>query len=151
MTVSTGMKNDYLFRIHDIEHYYGDYVRALFLGAAVLSAVAIPLFGDLLPFGTFAQVGSALLLVLLAGLTNPHSRMLMIYDVVVSGIGVFLLESAAILLYTADTPELFAAREAAALALLFAFYFSVKTLRAMSLGKVGKMEKPWEFENGKDK
>ena len=145
------MKGDYLFRIHDIPHYYGDYVRALFLGAAVLSVVAIPLFGDLLPFGTFAQVGSALLLVLLAGLTNPHSRMLMIYDVVVSGIGVFLLESAAILLYTADTPELFAAREAAALALLFAFYFSVKTLRAMSLGKVGRMERPWEFEDVKDK
>ena len=117
----------------------------------MLSVVAIPLFGDLLPFGTFAQVGSALLLVLLAGLTNPHSRMLMIYDVVVSGIGVFLLESAAILLYTADTPELFAAREAAALALLFAFYFSVKTLRAMSLGKVGRMERPWEFEDVKDK
>jgi len=145
------MKDDYLFRIHDIEHYYGDYVRALFLGAAVLSAVAIPLFGDLLPFGTFVQVGSALLLVLLAGLTNPHSRVLMVYDVVVSGLGVFLLESAAISFYAADTAQLFAAREVAALALLFAFYFSIKTLRAMMLGKVGKMEKPWEFENGKDK
>jgi len=145
------MKDDYLFRIHNIEHYYGDYVRALFLGAAVLSAVAIPLFGDLLPFGTFVQVGSALLLVLLAGLTNPHSRVLMVYDVVVSGLGVFLLESAAISFYAADTAQLFAAREVGALALLFAFYFSIKTLRAMMLGKVGKMEKPWEFENGKDK
>src|SRR3989338_11021214 len=98
------MKSDYIFRTHDIEHYYGDYVRALFLGVAVLSAVAIPLFGDLLPFGTFAQVGCALLLVLLAGLTNPHSRVLMVYDVVVSGLGVFLLESAAISFYSAYTP-----------------------------------------------
>ena len=144
------MENNYLFRIHDIPHYYGDYVRALFVGAAVLSAVSIPLFGDLLPFGTFAQVGCTLLLVLLAGLTNPHSRMLMVYDVIISGVGVFLLESAAISFYPVDTTQLFAAREVAALALLFAFYFSIKTLRAMTLGKVGKMERPWEFEDEKD-
>lgn len=145
------MKNDYIFRVHDIEHYYGDYVRALFLGAAVLSAIAIPLFGDLLPFGTFTQVGCTLLLVLLAGLTNPHSNILMIYNVVVSGIGVFLLESVAISLYPVDTVQLFIAREVAAIALLFAFYFSVKTLRAMLLGKVGKAERPWEFEDEKNK
>ena len=44
---------------------------------------------------------------------------------------------------------LFAAREAAALVLLFAFYYSVKTLRAMMLGKIGRMERPSEFENGR--
>ena len=75
----------------------------------------------------------------------------MVYDVVVSGLGVFLLESAAISFYAADTAQLFVAREVGALILLFAFYFSIKTLRAMMLGKVGKMERPWEFENGKDK
>src|SRR3989344_1476434 len=141
------MENNYIFRIHDIEHYYCDYVRALFLAAAVLSSVAIPLFGDLLPFGTFAQVGCALLLVLLAGLTNPHSQMFMLYDAIVSGVGGFLLESTAISFYSADTVELFASREVAALALIFAFYFSIKTLRAMMLGKVGKVERPWEFED----
>ena len=145
------MKSDYIFRTHDIEHYYGDYVRALFVGDAALSAVAIPLLGDLLPFGTFAQVGCTLLLVLLAGLINPHSKMLVVYGVIVSGVGVFLLESAAISFYPVDTMQLFAAREVAALMLLFAFYFSIKTLRAMMLGKVGKMERPWEFEDGKDK
>jgi hypothetical protein len=147
------MKSDYdplSFGFNDIPHYYGDYVRALFLGTAVLSAVAIPVFGDILPFGTFVQVGSALLLVLLAGLTNPHSKMLMLYDVIVSGVGVLLLESAAISFYSSNPFSLFASREVAAIALLFAFYFSIKTLRAMSLGKVGKAEKPWEFEELKD-
>jgi len=92
------MSDDPLFSFssHEIPHYYGDYVRALFLGAAVLSAVVIPVFGNLLPFGTFVQVLSALLLVLLAGLTNPHSRMLILYDTIISGVGVLLLESIAI-------------------------------------------------------
>lgn len=141
----------YIFRVHDIPHYYGDYVRALFLAVAVLSAVAIPVFGDLLPFGTLPQVAATILLVLLAGLTNPHSRMLLLYDAVVAGIGVLLLETVAISLYRADSFELFVAREAAALAMLFAFYFSIKTLRAMALGKVGKLERPWEFEDVQDK
>lgn len=135
---------------HDIPHYYGDYVRDLFVATAVLSAVALPVFGDLLPFGTLAQVGSALLLVLLAGLTNPHGRMLMLYNVIVSGVGVLLLESAAISLYSSDSVELFVSREVASVLLLFAFYFGIKTMRAMSLGKLGKTEKPWEFEDSKD-
>lgn len=139
-----------VFRLHDIPHYYGDYVRALFLAAAVLSLVAIPVFGDLLPFGTFAQVGGALLLVLLAGLTNPHSKMLMMCDVIVSGVAVLLLESTAISFYASDSSALFISREAAAVALMFAFYFGIKTLRAMSLGKVGRAERPWEFEDTKD-
>lgn len=139
-----------VFRLHDIPHYYGDYVRQLFLGCAVLSAVAIPVWGNLVPFGTVVQVASALLLVLLAGITNPHSKMVMLYNVVVSGTGVLLLESAAISFYSVDSTGLFVCREAAAIALLFAFYFGIKTLRAMSLGKVGRQERPWEFEERKD-
>jgi len=135
---------------HDIPHYYGDYVRVLFVAVAVLSAVAVPVFGDLLLFGTLTQVLCALLLVLLAGLTHPHSAMLSLYNSVVSAIGVILLQSAAISLYSADSFELFLTREVAALLLLFAFYFSVKTLRAFAQGKLGKVERPWEFEDSKD-
>ncbi len=134
----------------DIPHYYGDYIRVLFLATAALSAVAIPIVGDLLPLGTFAQVGSAILLVLLAGLTNPHSKTILLYDTAVSGLGLLLLESAAISYYSSDSMQLFAVREVGALILMFAFYFSVKTLRAMSLKKIGKFGRPWEFENTKD-
>ncbi len=139
-----------IYTWHDIPHYYGDYVRVLFVTTAVLSAVAIPVLGDILPFGTPVQVLSALLLVLLAGLTHPHSMMLFLYNILVSAIGVVLLESAAISLYRIDSLELFLAREAGALLMLFAFYFSVKTLRAMAAGKLGKLERPWEFEDQDD-
>lgn len=137
----------YFLRLRNIPHYYGDHIRALFLATAVLSVVVIPVYGDLIPFGTLVQIYCATLLVLLGGLTNPHSTMVMWYDAAVSGIGVILLESAAINWYSASSLELFAAREAAALALMFAFYFSVKTLRAMSQGKLGKVARPWEFES----
>jgi len=140
----------YSLRLRDIPHYYGDHVRALFLATAVLSVVVIPVYGDLIPFGTLVQICCATLLVLLGGLTNPHSTMVMWYNAAVSGIGVILLESAAINLYAASSLELFAAREVAALALMFAFYFSVKTLRAMSQGKLGKVPRPWEFEKAQD-
>lgn len=139
----------YLLRLRDIPHYYGDRIRALFLATAVLSVVAIPTLGDLLPFGTLGQIACATLLVFLGGLTSPHSTLVLWYDAAVAGLGSVLLESAAINFYTGASLELFLAREVAALALMFAFYFSVKTLRARSQGKLGKAARPWEFEDGK--
>ncbi len=138
-----------LTRRHDIPHYYGDYVRMLFVAAAVIAAVAIPVFGDLLPFSIFTQVAGIIVFVLLAGLTNPHSKTLFLVDAVISGTGALFLESIAISQYATTPFLLFAAREAGALVLLFAFYYSVKTLRAMMLGKIGRMERPSEFENGR--
>lgn len=134
----------------DIPHYYGDYVRAIFLGSAILFALVIPVFGNLIPLGTFVQVASSLVLIILAGLTNPHSRMLLLYDAVVAAIGVLLLESTAITYYAQDGIPLFVIRESVAVALMFALYFSIKTLRAISLGKLGKKNRPWEFEDAKD-
>lgn len=139
-----------LTRRHDVPHYYGDVVRILFLAVAVISAIAIPIVGDLLPFGTLVQVGSALVLVLLAGLTNPHGRVVAALNTIVAAAGALLVESVAIARYAVDTLPLFMAREAAALIFLFAFYYSVKTLRAMMRGTIGKTERPWEFEDTAD-
>lgn len=133
------------FEEHDIAHYHGDRVRELFLAGAVLSFVALPIWGNLLPFGTFVQVSAGLLLVLLAGLTNPHSKGVLMLDTLFSGLSVLLLESAAISLRATETWPLFIIREVSALLLLIAFYFCVKTLRAMSLGKIGKPGDPNEF------
>lgn len=149
MIVGDYTEAGYFFKRHTILHYYGDHVRTLFIAVAVISVVVIPGFGDLLLFGTAGQLGAAILLVLLAGLTNPHSKMLMLADVVVAGAGVLLLGSAGITFYSSDSFILFAVREAGAVTLLFAFYFSVKTLRAMIQGKTGQTERPWEFDNPK--
>ncbi len=139
-----------ILRLHSVPHYYGDNVRMLLLLSAIVSVVAIPLVGNLLPFGIMPQVGVALLLVLLAGLTNPHGRIVMLCNAIVSGVGLLMLESVVISLYPNVTAGLFIVSEAVCLMLLFAFYYSVKTLRAFSLGKLGKWEQPQEFADPLD-
>lgn len=137
------MTRDVFYR--NIPHYYGDFVRILFLLTAGLAAVAIPVAGDLLPFGLLGQVGMIVLLVLLAGLTHPHGRFIMWCNVAVAGIGTLLLEYAAVRLYDAQSVELFAVRELGAFMLLIALYYGVKTVRAMATHRLGHAEEAGEF------
>ncbi len=127
------------FRVSYIPHYYGDYVRQLFLASAILSAVAIPIWGDLIPFGTLFQITCSVVLVVLAGLMNPRSKLLMLSCIIFSTLGILVLENAAISLYSVQSFALFVVREITTLLLVFALYFSVKTFRAMSLEIIGKV------------
>lgn len=132
-----------------IPHYYGDKVRQLFIGTAVLSFVVMPLWGDLLPFvSIIPQVGAGLLLVLLAGFTSARNVLVMIANATVSAISILLLESSAIALQNTGTYklELFLARELGVLLMLGALYFSIKTVRAQLSGKLGHMDSPLEFD-----
>ena len=129
-----------------IPHYYGDYVRMLFLATALLIFVGIPFWGHLIPFGTMFEVVSGIILIVLAGLINPHSKWVMIVSAVVAGLGAFLLELSAISFHAQHSMELLVAREVGAIMLVTALYFSVKTVRAMMQGKVGERPVPWEFE-----
>lgn len=120
-----------------VVHYYGDYVRQIFIASAVIMAVALPLWGSLLPnFPIIVEVTMIVVLVALAGLTSPRSKLIMTINALLSGIGAILLEYAAITNYSSDSFMIFTAREAAAILLLFALYFSVKTIRAMSLKQI---------------
>lgn len=132
-----------------IPHYYGDSMRLTFIATAILYAVAMPLWGNLLPFGDMTGILLILILVFLAGITNPHSLILMLVNVTVSGIGVFLFQVTAISFYKIDSAIVFFLREVVVLLLLFAFYYSVKTARSMILGKIGVEGKPGEFEKKK--
>lgn len=129
-----------------VEHYYGDRVRQLFLVSALFSFIAIPLWGSLLPLSLFLQICGGLVLVLLAGLTNPHSKAIMIVNAIASGLGALLIEVTVVEFRLEQSLQLLILREAEVLLLLVAFYLSVKTARAMFLGKVGQMDRPWEFE-----
>lgn len=133
---------------HEIPHYYGDYVRLLFIATAMLSLVALPLWGNLIPFvSIYLQVGAPLLLVLLAGLTSARNLYAMLANATVSGVSALLLEFAAIM-YSMSGPhgvELFIAREVAVLLMLCSLYFSIKTIRAMESGKLGRTDSPLEF------
>ena len=130
-----------LFGKTQIPHYYGNSVRELFIVVALLFLITAPFSEALLPIGgvysSYTHVVIALLLVLLAGLTNPRSMVSLVLDFAAALLGAFFLETAAISLYQSDSLAIFLAREAAAILFLFALYFSVKTLRAMIVGSIG--------------
>jgi hypothetical protein len=129
-----------------IRHYYGDQIRFLLLAAAVLSFIAIPIWGNLLPLGLFAQITGGLILVLLAGLINPHSKIVMVLAAAATGVGALLVEATAITYHRIDPIQLLLVREIEVILLVLAFYFAVKTARSMFLHKVGETERPWEFD-----
>ena len=131
----------------NIPHYYGDFVRLLFVATAALSFLAIPIWGQILPYGIVFEVIAGIVLVVLAGLTNPHSKWVMYWNILVSGLGAFLLEITAISLQPSSATMLLAIREVSVLLLITALYFSIKTARAMSQGKIGELPRPWEFED----
>ncbi|MES2014674.1 MAG: hypothetical protein V4437_02570 [Patescibacteria group bacterium] len=130
----------------EVPHYHGDEIRKLFVTTAVISSLAIPIWGNLLPFGLLVELGGALALVLLAGLTNPHSVFFALLNTAIAGAGTFFLETSAIYYYHSESFMLFAIREVCALLLLFSFYYSVKTLRAMLLRQVGHQAPSGEFD-----
>lgn len=121
-------------------------VRRLFIASAAISLFIIPLWGNILPFGTGAQIAAAVLLAVLAGLTNPHGPFWVYCDIVVAAGSVFLLESTAIYYYAIDSFVLFMVREIEAIILLFALYYGVKTARAMWLHTVGHEGSLHEFD-----
>ena len=121
-----------------IPHYYGDYVRQIFIltGAAmlVLAPFLVNRAPTLLPF----EVGGAIALVCLAALTNPKKQWVLMADTLAAGVGVIVFESLSLAAYTSGNWLAFIALEAVAIAFLIALYFSLKTLRSMMLGQIGK-------------
>ena len=67
-------------------------------------------------------------------------------DAATAGAAAFIYETWALYDYAASTWTEFALRELAALIFITAFYFSMKTLRAMLLHKVGKRDEVGEFD-----
>jgi len=129
-----------------VRHYYGDTVRTMFLAAAIVYAVSLPLFGEILPIGIMSGIGVVLGLTLFAGITNPHSKVFMVLNIIISGLAVFLIQNAAIMYFRTDTTMLFLLREASVILFLIAFYEGVKSLRSMLLGTIGHGAAPNEFD-----
>ena len=128
-----------------IPHYYGDYVRQIFMlaGAAmlILAPFLINRSPELIPF----EIAGAIILVCLAALTNPHKQLVMTANVIAAGAVVLMYEILALSAYAAGDTLIFIEREALAVLLLFALYFSVKTLRNMILGQTGKRDRVGDF------
>lgn len=129
-----------------IPHYYGDTVRRIFVGAAAGLLILSPFAGNEMPGVLGIGVAFALMLALLAAITNPQKQWSMIANAVASGIGVILAEVFALASFSAQEYLAFLVSEAFVIAFLFALYFSVKTVRSMVMQRIGKKGAFGEFQ-----
>lgn len=120
-------------RGEEIAHYYGGLVRTLLILSSVTFISGFPVVGPTLPFGAPLAVAYALVLFLVAGLTNPKSLASLVAGAAIAGIGVGLFETAALMEYDSEGLPLFLVRQLVAFMLLVAFYFSLKSIRAVVL------------------
>ena len=128
-----------------LPHYYGDYVRKLFVAAAALVLILAPFFGGFLPLTLPFEILGAVLLVTFGALTNPKKQWVVLGDVIIAGLFIVGYEGVALYAYLQNDVLMFFTREALVVIFVFAFYFSIKTLRAMMLHQIGKREPPGEF------
>ncbi len=141
-------ENPYMPDLHigpHIPHYYGDYVRQIFMlcGAAML--IFSPFLAASLPAALPFEIGGALIVAFLGALTNPARQISMVADAIVAGIGVVTYELLALNAFSSGAMIGFVEREALAIAFLFAMYFSIKTLRNMAFHTIGKKISVSEF------
>ncbi len=129
-----------------VPHYYGDYVRQLFISAAALMLIGAPFYSDALRVELPFEIAGALVLVALAALVNPHKQSVFLAAATASGVGLILFESWALYGYYDSTWTQFILREVIAIIFLAGFYFSMKTVRAFVLHKIGKHDTAGEFE-----
>lgn len=113
-------------------HYYGDYLRRLFLIGVIGTLACLPFYPYLLPiFPVFVLIAVCLVIVALAGIANPKSRGVAVWNIGIASILFFLFEYFAVTEYNDSTFVLTAVRQALALIFLFSLYYGVKTVRGM--------------------
>lgn len=134
-----------------ISHYYGDVSRQLLVAAAATMLIGSPIYGDSLRLQFPFIVTGTLILVAFAALTNPRYMWVSIGSSVASGVGVLAYGMWSMIGYTSENPIAFVLRMAIAIVFLFAFYYSLKTVRSFTLHQIGKRDSVDEFESEEEK
>ena len=134
-----------------VSHYYGDIIRQVFVVTAVFMLVTAPFYSDDLKAHIPFYVAGALVLFILAALTNPHNQYVLLADAIAAGAGAALYEMWALGSYDTSTLLVTALRQSIAILFLIAFYFSMKTVRAFAMHQIGKWAQAGEFDDGDKK
>lgn len=128
-----------------LAHYYGDHVRKMFLGVAVVLLISAPFLSGILETLAPLHILIAPILIAFSALTTPRSQFIMVGNVAVAALGAIVFELITVSVYRQEYVWSAIAYEAIALTFVFALYFSLKTLRTMRLGLIGKRDLPGEF------
>lgn len=117
--------------MNKIGHYYGDTVRKIFLICGLVILITLPFLKSNISSPTFYSIIIVLILAFLAGMTNPKLKAVMIGDVIVSLISFCIFAYEAITKFTNLIDLLFITNLTLAVLFLFAFYWSVKSIRSL--------------------
>lgn len=129
-----------------VRHYYGDIVRIIFVLSAAVVGLIAPLGGSV-GVGLLVAMPIVLILIVLAGFTNPHSTSIMVLDTLAAALGLIVAEIFAITSYVNKEMLTFLTFETLSVMMLIALYFSAKNVRAAMMGKIGKIDGVGEFDD----
>lgn len=116
--------------LNKFPHYYGDVVRILFFLACILLILGLPLINGIIPVSLHVSIFSILILIFVAGLTNPAQKWVSIIDAIVSSVGFIVFEYYAVLTFSNGEDFLFfLINQTLSVLFLFSFYFATKTVR----------------------
>ena len=114
-------------------HYHGDETRVIFFVGAVVLIVAQST-GANLPLSPLGAVVGAVVLVIVAGITNPEHSWIHWFNALLAIIGTLLFGTSAVDHYRAGMSIFdpsFTYTEALSLLSLFALYFTTRTIRGL--------------------
>lgn len=119
-----------LLGLDKFPHYYGDVVRILFFVSGIVMILGLPLMNGLIPVSLSVSIFSILILIFIAGLTNPAQKWVSIVDTAISAFGFVVFEYFAVTTFAqGEDFLLFLINQTLAALFLFAFYFATKTVR----------------------
>ncbi|MFZ2522180.1 MAG: hypothetical protein WAX44_02940 [Minisyncoccia bacterium] len=110
-------------------HYYGDEVRMIFLIMAVIILILTPFFKVEIPLLAYFSVFGVLILSMLAGLTSPKARSIIIFNFLVSLTSLLVFGYELIVSFDRSFNMFFVGNLVLSILSIFAVYFSSKTLR----------------------
>lgn len=119
------------------QHYYGDTVRVLFLLAALIMLVSLPIFVKMTGMPAYVSVLAILGLGLAAGVTNPEQVWDAQVNASIAVLGTVVFEGYAVTLYQKyQGPSGFFYTNLVLGCIFFvAVYLSIKTLRGLMLAQ----------------
>lgn len=110
-------------------HYHGKIIRELFIAAAIIMIIALPVFKSHINFPISVSVLAILLLALFAGFTNPLQKSTAIFDLLASVMGFFVFELYALIKNGGFMNPFFLTNQLLAVIFFIALYFAAKTFR----------------------
>lgn len=116
----------------DTSHYYGDYIRKLFFAIGIIMLLGMPIFSKDINLGAFTAVLGVLVIDMLAGMTSPKRKIIILFDALVSLLGTAFFELYAFFrfdFYGTVFDGYFLFNQIIAVLFFVALYLSIKTFR----------------------